>query len=155
LKYGKNLLIPALIFAITFLAVPSVQSNGVYVHLTSSNVLFSSTVTHQYPNPIGEKNVTVIGVIKASTVAPVCSLTNPPCAIPNAAIYYVDVNGRNYRMILPNSIVIPPKLIGSNAVVTGIYVTPSTFQPNQWTPTLSFAGDIYVLKIRYFYTQPF
>jgi hypothetical protein len=148
-------MIPALIFAITFLAVPSVQSNVVPVHLTSSNVLPSSTVTPPYPNPIGEKNVTLIGVIKAFTVAPACSLTNPPCAIPTAAIYYVVVNGRNYRLILPNSIVVPPKLIGSNVIVTGIYVTPSTFQSNQWTPSLSFAGDIYVLKIRYFNTLPY
>jgi len=99
-------------------------------------------------------NVTVLGVLKASILAPTCSLSNPPCAIPDTSIYYVVVNGRNYRLIFQNSTMIPPKVTGSNAVVTGLYVTPSTYNPDQWTPTMSFYGDIYVQKVTFFLILP-
>jgi hypothetical protein len=99
-------------------------------------------------------NVTVLGVMKASVVAPTCSLSNPPCAILDTSIYYVVVNGRNYRLIFQNASSIPANVAGANVVITGLYVTPSTFNPDQWTPVISFYGDIYVQKANYFYMLP-
>ena len=99
-------------------------------------------------------NVTVLGVMKASVIAPTCSLSNPPCAILDTSIYYVVVNGRNYRLIFQNASSIPANVAGANVVITGLYVTPSTFNPDQWTPVISFYGDIYVQKANFFYMLP-
>ena len=99
-------------------------------------------------------NVTILGVMKASVVAPTCSLSNPPCAISPTSIYYVVVNGRNYRLIFPNSTLVPGNVMGSNVVITGLYITPSTFNVDEWTPSISFYGDIYVQKVTYFLQLP-
>jgi hypothetical protein len=99
-------------------------------------------------------NVTVIGTIGTYTVSPACSLATPPCAITESVVYYVTVNGRNYRLLFQNRTSVPDPLLGSLAVVTGLYVTPSTFKANDWTPVLSFYGDIYVQVITYFHTLP-
>lgn len=99
-------------------------------------------------------NVTVLGVMKASVVAPTCSLSNPPCAISPTSIYYVVVNGRNYRLIFPNSTSVPANVTGSNTVITGLYITPSTFNVDEWTPSISFYGDIYVQKVTFFLQLP-
>jgi len=98
-------------------------------------------------------NVTVLGVIKASTVAPACSLSNPPCTIPETSVYYVIVNARNYRLIFSNTTE-PPDVMSAHVIVTGLYITPSTFQASQWVPSLFFYGDIYVQKIVYFLRLP-
>ena len=103
--------------------------------------------------PLG-MNVTVIGTIGTYTLAPACSLTNPPCAITETVVYYVTVNGRNYRLLFQNRTLVPDPLLGSYAVVTGLYITPSTFRANDWTPVLDFYGDIYVQVITYFHTLP-
>lgn len=99
-------------------------------------------------------NVTVLGVMKSSVIAPTCSLANPPCAILDTSIYYVIVNGRNYRLIFQNASSIPANVAGQNVVITGLYVTPSTFNADQWTPVISFYGDIYVQKANFFYMLP-
>jgi len=99
-------------------------------------------------------NVTVIGTVGTYTLAPACSLTTPPCAITETVVYYVTVNGRNYRLLFQNRTSVPDPLLGSYAVVTGLYVTPSLFRANDWTPVLSFYGDIYVQVITYFHTLP-
>ena len=67
------------------------------------------------------------------------------------SLYYITVNGVNYRLIFPSSMKLPVK--GLRIMVTGIYVTPSTYQANEWTPQLSFTGDIYVIS--YFYVSPY
>jgi hypothetical protein len=103
-----------------------------------------------YPNPIN-KNVTVVGTMTNSIVSPVCSLSTPPCAITNAPLYYITVNGWNYRLIFSNSTKLP--LNHSNIMVTGVYVTPSTYQASQWMPQIYFRGDIYV--ITYSYASPY
>ena len=99
-----------------------------------------------YPNP-GNANVTVIGSMRALTVSPACSLSSPPCAISSAPLYYIVVNGFNYRLIFPNSTVIPTN--GAHLIVTGTYVTPSTYKASQWMPALVFKGDIYVRTYSY------
>lgn len=106
-----------------------------------------------FPNPHGY-NVTVLGVMKSSQVAPACALSNPPCAISPTSIYYVVVNGRNYRLLFANDTFIPANVTGTNVVVTGAYVTPSTFNASQWTPAISFYGDIYVYKVTFFLKLP-
>jgi hypothetical protein len=102
-----------------------------------------------YPNPISP-NVTVSGVITSSTISPACSLSSPPCAISDSPLYYITANGWNYRLIFPNSTKIP--LNHSHIFVTGVYVTPSTYQASQWTPHMYFRGDIYVTN--YYYISP-
>jgi hypothetical protein len=96
------------------------------------------------------QNVSVIGTLKVLRLAPACSLQIKPCSTPASQIFYVVVNGRNYRLIPPFSMNIPESLTGSSVVVSGLYVTPSTFQADQWVPPLFFFGDIYVRTIWYF-----
>jgi hypothetical protein len=103
-----------------------------------------------YPNPIN-KNVTVAGIMTSASVAPACSLSTPPCAISNSPLYYITVNGWNYRLIFPNSTRIP--LNHANIMVTGEFVTPSTYPTTQWTPAIYFRGDIYVIS--YSYVSPY
>ena len=110
--------------------------------------------SNAFPPPPQSRIVTVLGVLKTSQVNPACALNNPPCAISPASIYYVVVNGRNYRLIFANNIVVPPNLSGTNVVITGAYVTPSTFNAGQWTPSITFYGDIYVYKLTFFNTLP-
>jgi hypothetical protein len=103
-----------------------------------------------YPNP-ANGNVTVAGTMTSSIVSPVCALSTPPCAIANSPLYYITVNGWNYRLIFSNSTKIP--LNHAMITVTGVYVTPSTYQASQWTPQITFHGDIYV--ITYSYVSPY
>lgn len=144
LKY-KSCAMVAIIIALGFFAIPSARSYNPQVVAGSVTKGFS-------PQALGV-NVTVLGVIKASSVAPACSLSNPPCTIPKTSVYYVIVNGRDYRLIFSNTTE-PPDVMGSHVIVTGLYVTPSTFQADQWTPSLIFYGDIYVQKIVYFLRLP-
>jgi len=103
-----------------------------------------------YPNPIN-KNVTVVGTMTSSIVTPTCALSTPPCAIANSPLYYITVNGWNYRLIFSNSTKLP--LNHAHIMVTGIFVTPSTYQATQWMPEMSFRGDIYVTA--YSYESPY
>jgi hypothetical protein len=103
-----------------------------------------------YPNPIN-KNVTVTGTMTSSIVSPACSLSSPPCAIANSPLYYITVNGWNYRLIFPNSTKLP--LNHAYIMVTGVFVTPSTYPASQWMPQMYFRGDIYV--ITYSYVSPY
>jgi hypothetical protein len=160
MRRERYVIVAIVIIALTIVTVP-------YYHAFDFR---SSTAVSQnqpalsppmVPNPsygLGAKlpgvNVTVLGVMKASVVAPTCSLSNPPCAILDTSIYYVVVNGRNYRLIFQNSTSIPVNVTGSNVVITGLYVTPSTFNADQWTPAISFYGDIYVQKVNFFLILP-
>jgi hypothetical protein len=105
-------------------------------------------VGQTYPNP-GHTNVTVLGSMTGLTISPTCGYANPPCAIAAAPVYYIVVYGTNnkIRLIFPNSTVIPVN--GAHLIVTGTYVTPSTYKPDQWSPSLVFLGDIYVRKYSY------
>jgi hypothetical protein len=103
-----------------------------------------------YPNPISP-NVTVVGVMTSAVVAPACSLSNPPCAIVDSSLYYVTVNGWNYRLIFPHSMKVP--MNHAHILVSGVFVTPSGYEVNQWTPQMYFLGDIYV--VAYYYVSPY
>ena len=87
----------------------------------------------------------------SSIVTPTCALSTPPCAIANSPLYYITVNGWNYRLIFSNSTKLP--LNHAHIMVTGIFVTPSTYQATQWMPEMSFRGDIYVTA--YSYESPY
>jgi len=99
--------------------------------------------------PIHE-NVTVRGTLKVLTLAPTCRLAANPCSIPDTQIFYIVVNGRNYRLISSGTVQIPASLAGSSIGVTGLFVTPSTFQADQWTSRPFFFGDIYVQVVWYY-----
>jgi len=62
-------------------------------------------------------------------------------------VYYITINGVNYRLIFPASM--KPPTNDLPIIVTGSYVTPSTYQSNQYTPQLYFRGDIYVTSYSY------
>ena len=144
-----------LIIALTIVAIPLYNA----YELRTSTVVIQSAPPQPNddngfpPNPHGY-NVTVLGVMKASQVDPACALSTPPCAISPTSIYYVVVNGRNYRLIFSNNTFIPANVTGTNVVVTGAYVTPSTFNADQWTPSITFYGDIYVFKVTFFLKLP-
>jgi len=112
---------------------------------------FSPSVNSNYPNPVNP-NVTFTGVLTSKVVSPTCALNNPPCAMSAGSLYYITVNGVNYRLILPPTMK-PPKN-GLQIMVTGTYVTPSTYQATQWSPQLSFRGDIYVTSYTYVFPYP-
>jgi len=120
----------------------TVPPNTAFAPSTSGSII--------YPNPISQ-NVTLTGVMTSAQVAPACSLSNPPCAISDSPLYYITVNGWNYRLIFSNSTTIP--LNRSDIMVTGVFVTPSSYEATQWTPHMYFRGDIYV--IAYAYASPY
>jgi len=103
-----------------------------------------------YPNPI-HQNVTLTGSVTTSVVSPACKLSSPPCAIADSPLYYITVNGWNYRLIFSNSTTVP--MNHASISVTGVFVTPSTYKSSQWTPQMQFHGDIYV--IAYSYVSPY
>jgi hypothetical protein len=135
------------LIAVAF-AVTTYSSNSVAKQTLSSPsfAIGVASASINYPNPIG-RNVTVTGVMTASVVAPACALASPPCAIADSSLYYVTVNGWNYRLIFSNST--QPPLNHATITVTGAYVTPSTYQSNLWNPQMQFHGDIYVTSYTY------
>lgn len=155
----KRYVVVVFILGLALLGVLSVRSHdlrwlggsaGESNHLMLDQSMFAVPMA---PKPSGT-NVSVIGVLGTYTIAPVCKLSNPPCAIRDTRVYYVTVNSRNYRLIFQNGTSIPEPFLGSLAVITGIYVTPSQFQADQYTPLLYFYGDIYVRVIAYIHTLP-
>jgi hypothetical protein len=83
----------------------------------------------------------------SAVVSPACALSSPPCAISDSPLYYITVQGWNYRLIFANST--KPPLNHAKVVVTGVFVTPSTYVASAWTPQISFRGDIYVISYAY------
>jgi len=105
--------------------------------LTSRSLSFSPLNNDSNPT------LTLTGPITATPVSPACALyANPPCAAWVGTLYYITFDGANYRLIFPASI--KPPTNGANIIVTGTLVMPSTYQSYQYTPPLSFRGDIYV-----------
>ena len=140
LVLGVLMLVGITIAAVSYYGLSSAISRQ-----TMSSPAFGPGV-QQYPNP-NYTNVTVIGEMRVSSISPTCSLSNPPCAIAGSTVYYIIVWGSFYRLIFPNSTVLPAS--GSHIVVTGTYVVPSTFKADEWTPSLEFRGDIYVRAFSY------
>lgn len=99
------------------------------------------------PNSIGE-NVSVIGYLATTNVKPACGLSSNQCAAANTPIYYLTIGGLDYRLIFSNSTQ-PPMIFRTRVLVSGVFVTPSTFDSTQWTPSLIFNGDIYVESLIY------
>ncbi len=144
------------VVSIITLAVAALAYSQVYQADSGQRQLVSSPSFGPRPpglNPTGV-NVTVMGILRGSSVVPSCSLSNPPCAEVNTPIYYVVINGWNYRLIFPNSTE-PPDVMGQRVLVTGLFLTPSSYDTAQWTPSLYFYGDIYVqtiIYLHYFFT---
>ena len=150
MQHTKYILAVALVMGLMIVAF---QVSSIHSSPTNASTMAFAPGPSQsinYPNPIN-KNVTIVGTMTSSIIAPACSLAAPPCAIANSPLYYITVNGWNYRLIFPNSTKLP--LNHSQISVTGIYVTPSTYQASEWTPQMYFRGDIYVTS--YTYVSPY
>lgn len=152
MKDRRTLALVILIIAVSLVAIPATQ---LYLSINSDqSALAPEAVTEKihYPNPKDGMNVTMLGVLQIVPIAPVCS---PSCAIQASTISYIIVNGRNYRLVFSDSVNVPQaNANGWKAVVTGSFITPSNYQANEWTPPLTFFGDIYVKNITYYRTQP-
>ena len=155
MKNRKHIKSAISLVAVAFLVLAAVYS---YNSLVPNNSIAKPHILATPPPSVGvgggiqpiHENVTVLGTLKVLTLAPTCSLAVNPCSNPETQIYYVVVNGRNYRLISLDKVQIPPSLAGSNVVVSGLFVTPSTFQADQWIPPLFFFGDIYVRVVWYY-----
>jgi hypothetical protein len=137
----RTKLILVAVLAVTLIVV-EFQAYSLDSRKTPTATLFfspSSSSRGNYPNP-ANPNVTFTGVLTSTVISPTCALNTPPCAMSAGTLYYVTANGVNYRLIFPASMKLP--INGFHIMVTGTYVTPSTYHANQWTPQLSFAGDI-------------
>jgi hypothetical protein len=150
----KHLESAIVLAAVAFLVLAGFYS---YSSVVPTNSIVKPLVLNAPPSvgvgggiqPIHE-NVTVLGTLKVLTLAPTCSLAVNPCSNLETQIFYVVVNGRNYRLILADKMQISPSLAGSSVVVSGLFVTPSTFQADQWVPALFFFGDIHVRTIWFY-----
>ena len=151
MKRARYILTAVLVIAFITVVFQIYPSNSV-TNQTLSSPSFGPELASgiNYPNPI-HQNVTLTGVITGSVVAPACKLSNPPCAIADSPVYYITVNGQDYRLIFPNSTKVP--LNHAHIEVTGVFVTPSTYQANLWNPQMYFRGDIYVIS--YYYPSPY
>ena len=150
MKRAKYILTAVLMIALAAVAIQIYSSNSTANQTLSSPSFGPGLAGINYPNPI-HQNVTLTGVMTSSTVSPACKLSSPPCAVADSPLYYITVNGWNYRLIFSNSTKAP--LNHARIVVTGVFVTPSTYQPSLWSPQLSFHGDIYVIS--YYYPSPY
>ena len=101
-------------------------------------------------------NATVVGTVHQISLSPVCSTSNPPCAVPNSVVFYLTSNGHTYRLLFVNgnSVTAFTPYIGKQVVANGLVVVPSSVA-SQWTlpAPLSFDGDFYVRSIL-FYIPP-
>ena len=155
MKNRKHVKSAISLVAVAFLVMAAVYS---YNSVVPNNSMAKPHILAAPPPSVGvgggiqpiHENVTVLGTLKVLTLAPTCSLAVNPCSNPETQIFYVVVNGRNYRMILSDKVRVPASLAGSSVVVSGLFVTPSAFQADQWVPPLFFFGDIYVRVIWYY-----
>ena len=155
MKNRKHLKSAISLVAVAFLVMAAVYS---YNSLVPNNSMVKPHILAAPPPSVGvgggiqpiHENVTVLGTLRVLTLAPTCSLAVNPCSSPESQIFYVVVYGRNYRLILSDKMQIAASLAGSRVVVSGLFVTPSAFQGDQWVPSLFFYGDIYVRVISYY-----
>lgn len=155
MKTRKHVKSAISLVAVAFLIMAAVYS---YNSVVPNNSMAKPHILAAPPPSVGvgggiqpiHQNVTVLGTLKVLTLAPTCSLAVNPCSSPATQIFYVVVNGRNYRLILSERVQIPASLAGSSVVISGLFVTPSTFQADQWVPPLFFFGDIYVRTIWFY-----
>ena len=139
------LLIVVLTIGLMVITFQEYPLNSLSNTATPSSAAFAPASIN-YPNPI-HQNITEFGVITSVVVSPACSLSSPPCAIANSPLYYITVNGWNYRLIFSNST--KPPLNHTHILVTGVFVTPSTYKASLWLPQMYFRGDIYVTTYSY------
>lgn len=99
-------------------------------------------------------NATVVGTVHMVSLAPACSQSNPPCALPNSVIFYLTTNGHTYRLLFVNGSPVTSLSTynGREVTVNGLVVIPSSISTSEWAlpPPLYFDGDIYVRSIVYY-----
>ena len=141
MRRGRFILGAVLVSAIVVVAFQAYLLSSLTSSIPTSP---SFSPSNNYPNPT-KSPLTLTGPIRTATVSPMCAFyANPPCAAWVGTLYYITINGVNYRLIFPASM--KPPINGLQIVVTGTYVTPSTYQSNSYTPRLSFRGDVYVMS---------
>jgi len=137
MRRGRLIYGAVLVSAIVVVVFQAYLLSSLASSLASSRSYFSPS--NSYANP----TLTLTGQITATPVSPACALyANPPCAAWVGTLYYITIQGENYRLIFPTSM--KPPVNGDNISVTGTLVTPSSYQTYQYTPPLYFRGDIYV-----------
>ena len=101
-------------------------------------------------------NATVVGTVHEISLAPVCSMSNPPCAVPNSVIFYLTTNGHTYRLLFVNGNPISAltPYVGRQVVANGLVVVPSLIA-SQWAlpAPLSFDGDFYIRSVLFYLQQ--
>ena len=101
-------------------------------------------------------NATVVGTVHEISLAPVCSMSNPPCAVPNSVIFYLTTNGHTYRLLFVNGdpVTALTPYVGRQVVANGLVVVPSLVS-SQWAlpAPLSFNGDFYIRSILFYLQQ--
>jgi hypothetical protein len=116
-----------------------------------SSIQFAATYT-----AMTGLNATVVGTVHEIALAPVCSMSNPPCAIPNSVIFYLTTNGHTYRLLFVNGdpVTALTPYVGRQVVANGLVVVPSLVS-SQWAlpAPLSFNGDFYIRSILFYLQQ--
>ena len=79
------------------------------------------------------------GYIHYISLTPACS---PKCKIPSALMPYFTANGKNYRLLGISL----RFCLNQEVTVTGWLHTPTQWSSQLYTPLMTFAGDITVLK---------
>jgi hypothetical protein len=101
-------------------------------------------------------NATVVGTVHEISLAPVCSTSSPPCAVPNSVIFYLTTNGHTYRLLFVNGdpVTALTPYVGRQVVANGLVVIPSLVS-SQWAlpAPLSFNGDFYIRSILFYLQQ--
>jgi len=115
---------------------------------TNSQCQSSITSAQQNPQPTGP-TVTITGMIGVAYVQVNC---NSPkyvtCAISTTVVYFlVGSDGNLYSLHDTPPTARLYTLVGRQVTVTGVLVTPSSWNPASTTPKLSFYGDLYVQSI--------
>ncbi|HMK82972.1 MAG TPA: hypothetical protein VK503_04590 [Candidatus Bathyarchaeia archaeon] len=128
MKDTRILSLAVVLILVTLIAVPAVQLYGFQKSVSSAASAAAPPMPAgpgiPYPNPKDGMNVTVLGIIEITTIAPVCS---PSCAIQSSTISYLNVNGRNYRLLFSNSTTLQANVNGWNAVSLEPFTRHQTF----------------------------
>jgi hypothetical protein len=144
MRRGRFILGAVLVSAFVVVAFQAYLLSSLTSSLASSP---SFSPSNNYANSTNS-TLTLTGPVTTAAVSPMCAIyANPGCAAWIGTVYYITIDGVNYRLIFPASV--KPPTNGLQITVTGTFVTPSTYQSYQYTPQLSFRGDIYVISYSY------
>ncbi len=135
------------VFIVALVTFTLLQTNPVG-ELVGSTVNYYPTLAEESTitetNPSGQF-VSYRGIFHIAGASPVCTSTT--CAQNYRAVAYLSLgSGQTFLLVGPK---LTPSGIadGSEVIVNGVFVTPSSWPTTQYTPTYNFEGDIYVQQI--------